>query len=202
MGPEVLVLGRDEGLLHHVGDRRVRHEDAPLGGQLGQQARVAGIDAAHHRRLVVAQAVDVRQVGAEVLPGEIANASADQHRPAGQSRARRPPRRARIGGSDWRRLRRGGGGCGCRLPAWLIAGGLGRQRFAGCQGSAHGSPIWPFSTRPTSNEIASQSSFPRERTSAMRAAAAKYARPRGALPERPAHDAQGGAVPPRPAGWT
>ena len=45
----------------------IRHEDAPLGGEFGEQARIAGIDPAHDRRLVVPQAIDVRQIGAEAL---------------------------------------------------------------------------------------------------------------------------------------
>ena len=79
MRPEILVLGRDERLLHHVRDRRIRHEDAPLGGKLRHQPRVAGIDPAHHARLIIPQAIDVRQIGTEPLVGDIANATAHKH---------------------------------------------------------------------------------------------------------------------------
>ncbi len=67
MGPELLVLGRDEGLLQHVRDRADRHEDAPLGGELGQQPLVPGIDPAHHLRLVLPQPVQRRQLGRVAL---------------------------------------------------------------------------------------------------------------------------------------
>ncbi len=104
MGPERLVLGGDEGLLHLVRDRRVGHEDAPLGGELADQRAVRGIDAAHHRRLVGAQPVDRRQVGGDALvgvPGEDAAADDRQQEDAehrGEQAARRlhqpvrPPR--------------------------------------------------------------------------------------------------------------
>ena len=72
MGVEILVLGGDEGLLDDRRDGADRHEDAPFGGQFRQQAGIAGIDPAHDRRLVVAQPVDVGQVGAEMLIGHVA----------------------------------------------------------------------------------------------------------------------------------
>ncbi len=67
VGPEILVLGGDEGLLDHVRNGGERHEDAPLLRQLGDQAVIAGIDPAHHRRLVLAQPVHRRQFGRELL---------------------------------------------------------------------------------------------------------------------------------------
>ncbi len=58
MGPEPLVFGRNEGLLDHVGDGGNRDEDAPFGGELGEQAVIAGVDAAHHLGLVALQALE------------------------------------------------------------------------------------------------------------------------------------------------
>ena len=134
MGPEILVLGRDEGLLHHVGNRRIRHEDASLGGQLGHQPRVAGVDPAHHRRLVVAQPIDVRQVGAEALPRDVAADAADHGHQQADAEAARRPRRARSGGT--------GCGAACAAAAVAACGPCGcpggwRQLFAGCQGFVH-----------------------------------------------------------------
>ncbi len=108
MHPEILVLGRHEGLLDHVGDGAEGHEDAPFGGQFGDQFGVTGINPAHHLGLVVTQAVEVGQVGRETLIGEVAGDTAaddDQHRqpeehadnaaaPAQQGRARAATRLA------------------------------------------------------------------------------------------------------------
>jgi hypothetical protein len=62
MGVEVLVLGRDEGLLHQVGHLVDRHEDAPLAGELGDDVAGAGVDAGQDLRLVLAELLVARQV--------------------------------------------------------------------------------------------------------------------------------------------
>ncbi len=59
---EVLVLGRDEGFLHQGGDRRGRQVQAALVGIFGEHRAVAGVDAGHHRRLVVLELGVVRQI--------------------------------------------------------------------------------------------------------------------------------------------
>ena len=69
MGPELLIFGGDKGLLDHVGDRADRHEDAAFGGELGEQAVIAGIDAAHDFGLVGAEAVERGQFGGIALIG-------------------------------------------------------------------------------------------------------------------------------------
>ncbi len=58
---EILVLGRDEGLDHAVGNGGDRHVDAPLARELGDQPAVIGVDAGHHRRLVFGEHLVVRQ---------------------------------------------------------------------------------------------------------------------------------------------
>ena len=80
MDVEILVLGRDEGLAHDRRDGRDRHKEAPFDGEFRQQPAVIGEHPAHDRRLVVAQAVHVRQVGAEMLPGHPAARTADDRR--------------------------------------------------------------------------------------------------------------------------
>ena len=115
VGPEILVLGGNEGLLDDVRNGGVRHEDAPLLGQFGDQPVIAGVDPAHHRRLVLAQPVHRRQFGGELLEGMVADCAAhdaDHHQPrqrdAGQpaDRAQRGPARARHGFGPPPRFRR------------------------------------------------------------------------------------------------
>ena len=64
---EILVLGGEEGRLDQVGDRLDRQIEAALARILGDQLAVGGMDARHHRRLVLRQAVVVRQVRVELL---------------------------------------------------------------------------------------------------------------------------------------
>ncbi|GJE73413.1 hypothetical protein CHKEEEPN_4978 [Methylorubrum podarium] len=66
---EVLVLGREEGRDHDLRHRLDRQVEAPLVGVLGEQRAVRGVDAGHHRRLVVGERGVVRQILA-VLPVE------------------------------------------------------------------------------------------------------------------------------------
>ena len=86
MFPEALVLGADEGGLDALRDGLDRHEDAALGGELGQQAAVGGIDARHLRGLVVGQPAVVRQVGGDVaIEAEGGDGAADdRHRGQGE----------------------------------------------------------------------------------------------------------------------
>ncbi len=60
MRVEVLVLGRDEGLLHAVGDLVDGGEDPALAGELVHEDAFAGIDPRQRRRLV---AFELRRVG-------------------------------------------------------------------------------------------------------------------------------------------
>ena len=134
MRPEILILGRDEGLLHQVRNRRIRHKDAALGGKLSHQPSVAGVNPAHHRRLVIAQPIDVRQVGGETLPGDITADAADRDRQ--QTDAEQPAndatRKAADQAAAWLAGR-------WRLPFAALAavGRGGRQLLAGCQGLVH-----------------------------------------------------------------
>ena len=62
VGVEILVLGGDEGLLDQRRDRRRGQVEAPLARVFGQQATVGGVDARHHRRLVVLELGVVGQI--------------------------------------------------------------------------------------------------------------------------------------------
>ena len=77
--PEILILGGYEGLLHHVRHRRIRDEDAALGGKFRHQPCVAGEDPAHHRGLVIPQAIHIGKVGAESIPREVAAGATQQN---------------------------------------------------------------------------------------------------------------------------
>jgi hypothetical protein len=68
---EVLVLGRQEGRDDDLRHRLDRQVEPALTGVLGEQAAVGGVDAGHHRRLVVRERRVVGQV-ARVLPEEVA----------------------------------------------------------------------------------------------------------------------------------
>ena len=134
MGPKMLILRRDEGLLHHIGNRRIWHEDAALGRKLRDQPSVAGVDAAHDRWLIIAQPIDVGQVGAEALPREIAARAADrrhQQEDAEQS-AQHAARETAEPAAAWLARRQW-------LPpvASAIVGGGWRQSFAACKGFVH-----------------------------------------------------------------
>ena len=122
------------------GNRRIRHEDAPLGGKFRHQPGVAGVDPAHHRRLIIAQPIDVRQIGAETLPRDIAADAADRghqqadgeeaaHHAAHEAAEQAAARLARPAAAAAR------GSCDRPAADW-------RQLFAGCQGFAHGRAIW------------------------------------------------------------
>ena len=119
MGPEVLILGRQEGLAHKLGDRVDRHEDASFGGQFRQQAAVAGVDPAHDRRLVVPQPFHIRQAGAEMLIGHPAADTAhdpDQCQNTEQG-AEQTAQHAheQVGAPRWRCLGLGRGGLVARV---------------------------------------------------------------------------------------
>jgi hypothetical protein len=59
---EVLVLGRQEGVDDKLGHGVDRHVEAPLAGIFRDQAAVRGMDAGHHRRLVIGELGVIRQV--------------------------------------------------------------------------------------------------------------------------------------------
>ena len=58
MREEVLVFGRNEGLDDMQRDRLVRHEDAVLVGEFGDQGTVAGVHARGDRRFILFQLGD------------------------------------------------------------------------------------------------------------------------------------------------
>ena len=62
VGIEILVLGGDEGVLDQRRNGRRGQIETPLARVFGQQAAVGGVNARHHRRLVVLQLGVVGQV--------------------------------------------------------------------------------------------------------------------------------------------
>ncbi len=62
MGVEVLVLGRDEGVLDEVGHLLDRDEQALLAVELGDDDALARVGAAHHGRAVVDELARAGQV--------------------------------------------------------------------------------------------------------------------------------------------
>jgi hypothetical protein len=119
MVAEALVLGGDEGLLDAGGDGLDGDEDAALGGELGHQARVGGVDAAHLLGLVVGQPAVVGQLGRDgAVQAEDRDAAADQATTSSSAMTRRnPPNSARA--ALWPRLGAGLGlGGVSELPAW------------------------------------------------------------------------------------
>ena len=59
---EILVLGRDEGVNDILRDIVDRNEDAVFPGIFGNQQAVAGMHAAHDRRLILSQLLVIRQI--------------------------------------------------------------------------------------------------------------------------------------------
>ena len=59
---KILVLGRNEGLDQALGNVFDGHEHTMLAGILGDQATIAGMDTAHHRRLVFRQLLVVGEI--------------------------------------------------------------------------------------------------------------------------------------------
>ncbi len=59
---EAVVLDRQHGFLHHVGDFGDRHEVAPLLAEFADQHVVGGVDAQRNLRTVVGQRIERRQV--------------------------------------------------------------------------------------------------------------------------------------------
>ena len=62
MAVEILVLGRDEGLFDERRNRRARQIEPPLLGIFGEHGTIGGVNAGHHRRLVVLELGIVRQI--------------------------------------------------------------------------------------------------------------------------------------------
>ena len=85
MGIEILVLGGDEGVLDQRRNGRRGQIEAPLARIFGEQAAVGGVNARHHRRLVVLQLGVVGQVLLE-LPDDGGD---DRRRDDEDDRARR-----------------------------------------------------------------------------------------------------------------
>ena len=89
MAVEVLILGGKEGVDDPLRDGLDRHEDAPLGRVLGQQAAVSGMYPGRDRRLVMRELLIVRQIAAEIpdrdadkaATGNRQNDRADEEKP-------------------------------------------------------------------------------------------------------------------------
>ena len=62
MGVEIMVFGRDEGILHALGDGVDRYENPALIGQFRHQTVIGSIDAADSRWLIGAQTVHAGQI--------------------------------------------------------------------------------------------------------------------------------------------
>ncbi len=82
VGVEVLVLGADEGVLHHIGDILNRHEQPTLFGKFVDHPAFAIIDAADDRRAVLRQALMAWQV-ARIHPEDAANSQRGEQQPQG-----------------------------------------------------------------------------------------------------------------------
>ena len=95
MGIEILVLGRDEGLLDQGGNCGGRQIEAPFAGIFGEQAAVGRVNARHDRRLIVLELGVVRQI-LLVLPYD---AGKDRRRPDEDDRAGREHEADKTGDS-------------------------------------------------------------------------------------------------------
>jgi len=134
MRPEILVLGGDEGLPHHIRYGRIGYKDAPFSGKLCHQSPITGVHAAHHWRLIVPQSFYVRQVGAEAFICDIATKATDGHDQ--NPDAEQTPRDAARKPAECSATR--------LLPCWpllfrlAILGGGRHQLLAGCEVLGHG----------------------------------------------------------------
>ncbi len=70
MAVEILVFGRDEGVLDEIGDGGGGQIEPPLVRIFGEQAAVGGVHARHHRRLVILQVAVVGQILLELEDDE------------------------------------------------------------------------------------------------------------------------------------
>ena len=78
---EILVLGRDERVPDLIGNRLNGEIESALCRVLGDQLAVGGVDAAHHRRLVLGEHVVVRQVlgHSRDVPGNSTSSGEEEH---------------------------------------------------------------------------------------------------------------------------
>ena len=105
MALEGLVFSRDEGLAHQRGDGGDGHEDAPLLGELGEEASVGGIQAGEHRRAVGLQLGGTRA-------GRVRSdrrARSRRRRPAAKTKSP-PVSRSMQRAARWRMAEGGGSG--------------------------------------------------------------------------------------------
>jgi hypothetical protein len=63
---EILILRRDEGVEHELGDRLNRQIEAALARVFGEQRPVRGVHAGHHRRFIILQLRIFRQALGEM----------------------------------------------------------------------------------------------------------------------------------------
>jgi len=84
VGVEILVLGGDERVLDQIRNRRRRQIETAFAGIFGQQAAVRGVDARHHRRLIV---LELGVVG-QILLVFVNHRGADRRRDHEHDRAR------------------------------------------------------------------------------------------------------------------
>ena len=131
MGPEGVILGGDECLLHLLGDGADRHEDAPFGRVFRQQLRIIGVQPRDHLRIVMLERIERRQAGRVVL---VANPAGDgagraEHENKGEQRPDHLAERTRRV-APWRSRGRRRVGY-CRRSRQPVAGAQRPCRFAG-----------------------------------------------------------------------
>ena len=102
---EILVFGGDERLLDQRRNCGGRQIEAPLARVFGQQAAVGGVDARHHRRLIVLQLAVVGEVLLELPDHRGDDASADNE----DNRARREEKTKETGDAAHISIQRGPG---------------------------------------------------------------------------------------------
>ena len=96
---EVLVLGGEEGVDHHLRHGLDRNVEPALRGVFGDQRTVAGMDAGHHRRLIVLQLRVVRQVLGEMpeQTGARANGHQEHDGPGREQKAAEAQQQSHCG---------------------------------------------------------------------------------------------------------
>ena len=96
MAVEILVLGRKERLDDPAGHGFDRHENAPLAGIFAEQASIAGMNAGHHRRLVIGELLVVGQPATEMVQSPKDAANRDQAAEQNSRKQDQNPAHARI----------------------------------------------------------------------------------------------------------
>ncbi len=93
---EVLVLGREERVDHQLRNRLDRQVQAAFLGIFAEQRAIGGVDARHHRRLVILKLRIVRQVLGEMpdQPGHGGDADQEHDGSGGEQKTQEPHQQA------------------------------------------------------------------------------------------------------------